>query len=60
MCAIDRETEIDFGFKKKRLAQRERESEVSFSMNDWLWGQKSKSLPQIILAPLGPQHSTSM
>ena len=34
MCAIDWETEIDFGFKKKRLAQRERESEVSFSMND--------------------------
>lgn len=58
MCAIDRETEVDFGFKKERLAQRE--SEVSFSMYDWLWGQKSKSLPQIILAPLGPQHSTSM
>ena len=58
MCAIDRETEVDFGFKKGRLAQRE--SEVSFSMYDWLWGQKSKSLPQVILAPLGPQHSTSM
>lgn len=59
MCAIDRETEVDFGLKKKkRLA--ERESEVFFSMNDCLWGQKSKSLPQVILAPLGPQHSTSM
>lgn len=63
MCAIDRETEADFGLKKEkkeRLAERERESEVFFSMNDWLRGQKSKSLPQVILAPLGPQHSTSM
>ena len=50
MCAIDSETEVEFGFKKER--ERGRESEVSFSMNDWLWGQKSKSLPQIILASL--------
>ena len=35
MCAIDSKTEVEFGLKKKKK-ERGRESEVSFSMNDWL------------------------
>ena len=53
MCAIDSKTEVEFGLKKKK----KREGERVKSPFPWMTGfedKKSKSLPQIILAPLSP------